>query len=247
MQYRLLLLLVAILLSISPAWAASYTVLPGDSLYKIGKKFGTTAEAVQQANGLKTTVIYPGQVLNIPDGGNLYTVQPGDSLFKIASRYGITYQELMRFNGLSSEKIYPGQVLRIPSAPTSVSRGDLSRADFDLLARLITAEADGEPHIAKVGVGAVILNRVRDPRFPNTIPGVIYQKYGGYYQFEPVANGWINRPASADSARAAGEALGGWDPTKGALYFYSSGATNKFVLSLPVACVLGGITFCYAK
>ncbi|MEW6574691.1 MAG: LysM peptidoglycan-binding domain-containing protein [Bacillota bacterium] len=295
MQYRLLLLLLATLLTISPAWAASYTVLPGDSLYKIGQKFGTSAEAIQQANGLKTTVIYPGQVLNIPnggnlytvqpgdslykiarryglsyqelmefnglgsdaiypgqvlripDGGNLYTVQPGDSLYKIASGYGITYQDLMRFNDLTSERIHPGQVLRIPTSSTNVSRGDISRADFDLLARLVTAEAGSEPYIAKVGVGAVILNRVKDPRFPNTIPGVIYQKYGGYYQFEPVANGWINRPASADSVRAAGDALSGWDPTKGALYFYSSGATNKFVLSLPVACVLGGITFCYAK
>ena len=295
MQYRLLLLLVAVFLSVSPAWAASYTVLPGDSLYMIGEKFGTTAEAIQAANGLETTVIYPGQVLNIPDGGNLYTVQPGDSLYKIARRYGLSHQELMwanglssdviypgqvlnipdgsnlytvqpgdslykiarRYglshqelmwaNGLSSDVIYPGQVLRIPSGDMSVSRGGVSRADFDLLARLITAEADGEPHIAKVGVGAVILNRVEDPRFPNSIPGVTYQVVNGYYQFEPVANGWINRPASQASMRAAEDALAGWDPTNGALYFYSSGATNRFIYSLPVACVLGGITFCYAK
>ncbi|MEW6448816.1 MAG: LysM peptidoglycan-binding domain-containing protein [Bacillota bacterium] len=247
MQYRLLLLFIVFFLSISPAWAASYTVLPGDSLYKIGEKFGTTVQAIQEANGLKTTVIYPGQILTIPDGANLYTVKPGDSLYKIARRYGLSYQELMRFNGLSSERIYPGQVLRIPPAPQTVSRGGLSRSDFDLLARLIRAEAESEPHIAKVGVGAVILNRVKDSRFPNTIPGVIYQVVNGYYQFEPVANGWINRPASPDSVRAAEEALGGWDPTKGALYFYGSGATNWFVRSLPVACVLGGLTFCYAR
>ncbi|ACX52720.1 cell wall hydrolase SleB [Ammonifex degensii KC4] len=247
---RLLVGLGLLLFSALPAWAAYYTVKPGDSLYKISRQFGTTVEAIQYTNNLWTTLIYPGQVLYVPEEAfTLYTVRPGDTLYLIGKRFGVPYQEIMTYNHLSSTLIYPGQVLRIPqrSPSVAVSRGGVSRSDLDLLARLITAEADGEPYIAKVAVGAVVLNRVKKPGFPKTIPGVIYQVVDGHYQFEPVLNGWINRPASPEAYQAALDALSGWDPTNGATYFYARWANNAYLRSLPVACVLGNLVFCYGE
>ncbi|MEW5762443.1 MAG: cell wall hydrolase [Bacillota bacterium] len=86
-----------------------------------------------------------------------------------------------------------------------------------LLARVIEGEAADEPFLGKVAVGAVILNRVRDARFPKTISGVIFQPWA----FESVSNGMMWRPLSNESLRAAQAALAGWDPTYGALYFWN--------------------------
>ena len=121
----------------------------------------------------------------------------------------------------------------------------LSQEDFDLLARLITAEADGESFLAKVAVGAVVLNRVRSEEFPATVRDVIYQVDNGRYQFEPVLNGWINRPASAEARRAAELACAGCDPTGGALYFFESWVPNQYLRSRPVAMLIDSFTFAY--
>lgn len=86
-----------------------------------------------------------------------------------------------------------------------------------LLARLIQAEAANEPYVGKVAVGAVVLNRVQHASFPKTIPGVIFQPRA----FQPVANGRIWLPVEQESYRAARQALAGWDPTHGALYFWN--------------------------
>lgn len=86
-----------------------------------------------------------------------------------------------------------------------------------LLARVIEGEAADEPFIGKVAVGAVILNRVRDARFPKTVAGVIFQPWA----FESVSNGQMWRPLSGESIRAAQAALAGWDPTYGALFFWN--------------------------
>jgi len=237
--------------SLTPALAAAYTVQPGDSLYLIGKRYGMTAEAVRAANRLPGPLIYPGQVLWIPD--IVYTVRRGDSLFKIGQRHGMTYAELARYNGLNAARpIYPGQTLYIPRQPaTGTSRGTggyvipCTSAERDLLARLITAEADGEPYIAQVGVGAVVVNRVQSPVFPNTISKVIYQVWDGHYQFTPVLNGWINRPATATARRAAEEALRGADPTGGALYFYTPPITNRYLLARPVSTRYGAVVYTF--
>lgn len=97
-------------------------------------------------------------------------------------------------------------------------------SDLNLLARLITAEAGGESYNAQVAVGAVVINRVRSGSFPNSISAVINQKTNGTYQFTPVLNGNINRPAQSNALRAANEALSGTDPTNNALFFYSGSA-----------------------
>ena len=113
------------------------------------------------------------------------------------------------------------------------------------MARLITAEADGEPHNAKVGVGAVVVNRVKDDRFPNTISGVINQKDSQFYQFTPVENGLINKPASQDSIVAAEEALKGIDPTNGAVYYFDDSTTNSWIWSKPIAIRIDNMVYTY--
>lgn len=146
-----------------------------------------------------------------------YVVQPGDTLWLIANHYHTDVYSLQAENGISSDLIHPGQRLRLPGQANNPSRGDFSRSDLELLAHLVHAEASGEPYQGKVAVAAVALNRVDSPLFPNTIRGVIYQRY----QFEPVLNGRINDGYDASAMQATMEALAGSDPTKGALFFYN--------------------------
>jgi LysM repeat protein len=239
---------VLLLFSAGAAFAATYTVKPGDSLFKIAQRFDTSSWELQSINGLgNQTTIFPGQALTIPGESQTYVVRSGDSLFKIAARHGVSYRDLMRANGLNSFRIYPGQVLTIPAGVPSAlpSRWSVSARDLDFLARIITAEADCQSFPVKVAVGAVVLNRVESSLFPNTIPGVIYDRSYGRYQFEPVMNGWINRPASAESVRAARTALSGQDPSWGALFFFEPWVTNRFLHGLPIARDLGAFRFAY--
>lgn len=116
-------------------------------------------------------------------------------------------------------------------------------SDVQLLARAINGEARGEPYEGQVAVGAVILNRVRDSRFPNTIAGVIYQPGA----FTAVADGQINVPIDENSTvvKAARDALNGWDPTEGAVYYFNPDtATNKWIWSRPLIKTIGKHRFC---
>lgn len=117
--------------------------------------------------------------------------------------------------------------------------------DLDLLARLITAEAGGESYNAQVAVGAVVVNRVKSSSFPSSISDVITEKTNGFYQFTPVLNGNINRPAQASAVKAAKEALNGTDPTNNALFFYSGGTPDGLTLPQPVSIKIGNLTFLF--
>nr|MBO2507168.1 peptidoglycan-binding protein [Bacillota bacterium] len=164
-----------------------------------------------------------------------HRVVRGESLWLIANRYNTSVAALQQANGLSGTEIYPGQILVIPNA-----RRALSAADFDLLARMVHAEAEGEPYAGQVAVAAVILNRLDSPLFPDTVRGVIYQPY----QFEPVLNGRINLPAGPLAYRAVQDALNGWDPSYGALYFFNPGKTrNAFLWSRPHTVTIGNHRF----
>lgn len=235
------------------AYASFYTVAPGDSLYQISQRYQTTVKDIKAVNDLKGDLVNPGQMLTIPD--RLHTVREGENLYSIGLRYNVPYQEIISLNDLDNPVIYPGQSLRIPDGQAIneteglAPSGGISYTDGDLalLARLITAEADSESYITKVAVGAVVLNRVKSPLFPNTIEEVIYQSNRGMYQFAPVKNGFINRPAKPDSIRAAKDALGGSDPTNGTLFFFESWVQNPHLRSLPVSVVLDSLTFAFAK
>jgi len=125
------------------------------------------------------------------------------------------------------------------AAQTTAAAG--SRADErDLLARVVSAEARGEPYEGQVAVAAVILNRVRDARFPNTLAGVVYQTHA----FESVTNGSIYSPATASAIRAAQDALNGWDPSGGALFFWNPAkAASGWIWSRPIIKQIGNHVF----
>lgn len=230
-----------------PVYAATYNVAKGDSIYKIGITFNTNVSKIKADNSLSSDTIYPGQILYVQCG--TYTVKSGDTLYLIAQKYGLSVYSVRAANNQWNDSIYAGQVLNLPvnnqNKQTSSSTVTYNSGDLDLLARLITAEADGEPYKAKVGVGAVVMNRVKDQRFPNSIGGVIYQKDSNYYQFTPVENGWINRPASKDAKNAAYDAIHGSDPTNGALYYFDDSTTNKWIWSKPIACRIDNMVYTY--
>ncbi len=116
-------------------------------------------------------------------------------------------------------------------------------SDIQLMARAINGEARGEPYEGQVAVGAVILNRVKDSRFPNTIAGVIYQAGA----FTAVADGQINAPIAENSTvyKAAEDAMNGWDPTGGCVYYFNPNtATNKWIWSRPHVKTIGKHRFC---
>lgn len=133
----------------------------------------------------------------------------------------------------------------VTASSPAVKKAAYSESDLDLLARLITAEAQAEPYEAQVAVGAVVLNRVKSGSFPNTLREVIYQNIDGYYQFAPVVNGWINKPAEPDSIKAAKEAFSGKDPTNGALFYYDNTTTNTWITQKPVSIVIGNMVYAY--
>lgn len=155
-----------------------------------------------------------------------------------------TYTAVKYFQ--SSNGLYPDGVagnitlqamgIFLPSSATSTGSQNTA-----LMGRLITGEARGEPYIGMVAVGGVIMNRIRDPRFPSTIPGVIYQPGA----FEAVDNGQIDVPGDPTCAKAAQDAVNGWDPSGGAIYYYNPAtATSKWIWSRPVIKVIGHHVFC---
>ena len=122
----------------------------------------------------------------------------------------------------------------------SVSAASYNESETYLLGRLVHGEARGEPYVGKVAVAAVVLNRVKSPSFPNTISGVIYQSGA----FDAVSDGQINLTPDEDSLRAARDALNGWDPTGGCLYYYNPAtATNGWIWSRIVQLSIGKHNF----
>ncbi len=120
---------------------------------------------------------------------------------------------------------------------------DYTDSDIQLMARAINGEARGESYEGQVAVGAVILNRVKSSEFPNTISGVIYQPGA----FTAVSDGQINEPISEDSTvyKAARDALNGWDPTNGCLYYFNPNtATSSWIWSREIVKTIGKHNFC---
>ncbi|TYR79423.1 LysM peptidoglycan-binding domain-containing protein [Priestia megaterium] len=242
------------------AAAASHKVVTGDTLWSIGKQNGVTVDELKTANNRQNDLIYIGETLTIPDQGaaqantaSVHTVATGDTLWRIAQQHGVTVEQLKAANQLQHDTIYIGQTLAIgsqvaeaqPNQSTQSTQLAVSAEEQDLLARLVEAEAKGEPYQGKVAVATVVLNRVASPAFPNSIHDVIYQPLAnGGYEFSPVGNGTINQPASEESKQAVGEALSNPNHANGALFFYNPEiATNTWLASKQVTAVIGNHVF----
>ena len=151
-----------------------------------------------------------------------------------------------RKNGLTVDGIAGPATLKamgIMSSSTSTNGGSSSTNsnNLNLLSRLIYGEARGEPYTGQVAVGAVVMNRVRSSSFPNTISGVIYQSGA----FDVVRDGQINLTPNDTARKAAQDAINGWDPSYGAIYYFNpSTATNKWIWSRPMTVTIGKHRFC---
>lgn len=153
-------------------------------------------------------------------------------------------KSFQRKNGLTVDGIAGTNTLRAMGIYTSsnVSSSSSSHSsDVNLLARLIYGEARGEPYTGQVAVGAVVLNRVESSKFPNTIAGVIYQSGA----FDVVSDGQINMTPDSTAKKAAADAINGWDPSYGSIYYFNpSTATNKWIWSRPHTITIGKHRFC---
>ena len=162
--------------------------------------------------------------------------------------YGSQTQEAVRYfqrkNGLTVDGIAGPATLAamgITSSSSSSSSSTSNSSDVNLLAKLIYGEARGEPYTGQVAVGAVVMNRVKSSSFPNTISGVIYQSGA----FDAVKDGQINLTPDSTAKKAAQDAINGWDPSYGAIYYFNpSTATNKWIWSRPMTVTIGRHRFC---
>lgn len=153
-----------------------------------------------------------------------------------------TFNAVKKFqqkNGLTVDGVAGSQTLAALGLPTGKTQ---SNNNLNLLARAISGEARGEPYEGQVAVGAVILNRVNHSSFPNTIAGVIYQSGA----FDSVYDGQINMEPTTTAVKAARDALNGWDPSGGAIYFFNpETSTSKWIWSRPIIKTIG--KHCFAK
>ena len=161
--------------------------------------------------------------------------------------YGPKTEEAVKYfqrkNGLTADGIVGPATLRALGMSTTGGDSPASSQSnsVDLLARVISAEARGEPYSGQVAVGAVILNRVEHPSFPNTIAGVVYQPGA----FTCMVDGQFNEPVADSAYRAARAALNGADPSGGAIYYFNPDtATSAWIWSRPLITVIGKHRFC---
>lgn len=190
-------------------------------------KMGSRSEevrSIQQA--LKSRGYYKGNI---------------DGIFGTATKNAVT--AFQRDNGLKVDGIAGKETLKalnIADADLN-SYGGYSSADYELLARIISAEARGEPYLGQVAVGAVVLNRIEHPSFPDTLSGVVYQKGA----FSCLNDGQFYEPISDSAYKAASDAINGLDPSGGAIYYYNPvKSTNKWIFSRPVIITIGDHRFC---
>ncbi|MEH6942519.1 cell wall hydrolase [Bacillus sp. JJ722] len=165
-------------------------------------------------------------------GELVHTTKTTESVKDIAIQYGVPLEDLIEKNNVNSKTLGKGEQLVLPKTLTSQEK--------DLMARLVHAEAKGEPYNGKVAVADVVLNRVESDKFPDSVEQVINAKG----QFSPVANGSINKPASKESKKAVNEAIALQEEGTEATFFYNPTKTNdQWIKSLPVIEKIGNHNF----
>lgn len=193
-------------------------------------KYGSRGDEVTQIQTkLKRWGYYNGNI----DG--IYGSQTLEAVKYFQRKNGLTVDGIAGPATLKAMGIYNS------SNSSSSSSSSSNSSNLNLLARVIYGEARGEPYSGQVAVGAVVMNRVKSSSFPNTISGVIYQSGA----FDAVRDGQINLTPDSTAKKAAQDALNGWDPSYGAIYYFNpSTATNKWIWSRPMTVTIGRHRFC---
>lgn len=165
-----------------------------------------------------------------------YKVQEGDSFWKISNKFGVSLSNLQLANNRTGSMLYAGETIVIPN--------DFTYKEKKLMAKLVHAEAKGEPYAGKVAVATVIINRVDHEDFPDTVRGVIYEREGGYYAFSPVQNGTIYQTPDAEAMHAVNEAIAFRGQGQGSIYFYNPyTATSDWIFSRETTITIGNHRF----
>ena len=221
------LLVLTVLLAATAAGAAAYAVNKdsGESTYAVSKLGSSGDEVKSIQRKLSSLGYYNGSV---------------DGIYGTATKSAVT--AFQRSCGITADGICGNQTLLYLGLGGSTSNStSYSSSDVELLAKVISAEARGESYEGQVAVGSVILNRVKHPSFPDSISGVVYQK--GAFSCVNDSNWYA--PVAESSKRAAIDALNGWDPSGGAIYYFNASKTNDaFMHSRPVVKVIGDHKFC---
>lgn len=223
-----LCLALAVLLSVSMALAALAPAVEAASY----KKGSNGAVVTQIQTKLKSWGYYTGSVDGVYGSGTERAVR------------AFQQKNGLAVDGKAGTQTLAAMGLSAGSGGNTGNSGDsggASSSQVDLLARLISAEARGEPYSGQVAVGAVVLNRIKHPSFPNTLSGVIYQSGA----FTCISDGQFNQPVAESAYRAARDALNGVDPSGGAIYYFNpSTATSSWIWSRPLITVIGKHRFC---
>lgn len=221
----LITFLVLILIGI----CTSFYIFRNNEVEALSKYGSRGSEVTQIQTKLKRWGYYSGSV----DG--IYGSRTVTAVKKFQKKNGLTVDGIAGKNTLAAMGIYN-------SSNSSSSSGTSSNSsNVNLLARVIHGEARGEPYAGKVAVGAVVLNRVKSSSFPNTIAGVVYQAGA----FDAVSDGQINLSPDSSALKAAQDAINGWDPSYGAIYYFNPAtATNKWIWSRPLTVTIGKHRFC---
>ena len=210
----------------------SYNVFFRNNELQALSKYGSRGEEVRTIQTkLKRWGYYNGNVDGIYGSGTLAAVK------KFQQKNGLTVDGIAGTKTLQAMGIYNSS----GNSSSSNSSSSTNSNDLNLLSRLVYGEARGEPYTGQVAVAAVVLNRVKNSSFSNTVAGVIYQKGA----FDVVSDGQINLTPNDTAKKAAQDALNGWDPSNGAIYYFNpSTATNKWIWSRPMTVTIGKHRFC---
>ncbi len=205
-----------------------YNIFLENSIVLGLSKYGSRGNEVKQIQTkLKRWGYYKGSVDGIYGSRTLSAVK------SFQKKNGLTVDGIAGTKTLNAMGIY--------SSSSSSNTSSSNSTNLNLLSRLVYAESRGEPYSGQVAVAAVVLNRVSSSSFPNTIAGVIYQSGA----FDAVSDGQINMTPDATAKKAAQDAINGWDPSYGAIYYFNPNtATNKWIWSRPLTVVIGKHRFC---
>lgn len=248
-----------ICLTIMPASADTFTVQPGQTLWRISQALHVPLQSLESANpSVNASNLLVGTILQVPSTSalkpNTYVIQHGDTFWKIAERYSTSVTSIANANkSVNPANLLVGTTINIPTSVQSPSQinsnqnaASVGEQNLYWMEHAIHAEAVGEPLSAQIAVGDVILHRLEAGTYGSTVKDVLFQVINGHYQFTCVLNGQIYSSPTTSNIQAADDVLiNHEDVAPGALVFYNPAKTpaNSWVWSQPTVAKIGDFVF----